>query len=338
MTSFRIYKIHFTTPIHLGDNRDDYGISLKTIQSDTLYSAIISCLAKVGEPIPDNGDLQCSISSLFPFYQKSHNQNPIFFLPKHMAVNPHVGEDMVEHMKTVKNVSWLDLKYFTKLIKGESLFDKREIMSSIQGAYMTDSIIDKDFIYSNISPRVSIVSRNGEKDAKLFYMDRIYFKDYSGLFFICDGDTTLIEKGLKILQYEGIGTDRNVGNGLFEYEADKIDLELPTHSDYVMSLSIFIPENEIQLKSMIQGKDVAYDFTRRGGWITTSPYNTLRKSTIYTFSPASVFSSSNNNYNTMGKIVNLTPDIDNIAYKLGTGKINHPIWRCGKSIFIPIKL
>lgn len=57
------------------------------------------------------------------------------------------------------------------------------------------------------------MSRNGEEDAKPFYMERIFFKDYSGLYFIVHGDTSIIENALDLLQTEGIGTDRNVGNG-----------------------------------------------------------------------------------------------------------------------------
>ena len=40
--TFSIYKLHFTTPVHLGDMRDDYGISLKAMASDTMYAALIA--------------------------------------------------------------------------------------------------------------------------------------------------------------------------------------------------------------------------------------------------------------------------------------------------------
>ena len=54
---FTIYKLHFTSPLHIGDARDDYSVSLKTIASDTMYAALTSCLAKLGESIPPKGDL-----------------------------------------------------------------------------------------------------------------------------------------------------------------------------------------------------------------------------------------------------------------------------------------
>ena len=79
-------------------------------------------------------------------------------------------------------------------------------------------------------------------------MERIFFKDHSGMYFIAEGDNTkLLEKGLEILQHEGIGTDRNVGNGYFEFSKDEIELDLPENAKYSMNLSLFLPEKQEQL-------------------------------------------------------------------------------------------
>lgn len=80
---------------------------------------------------------------------------------------------------------------------------------------------------------------------------------------------------------------------------------------------------------MIEGDYVAYDLIRRGGWITDSGYNTFRKNIIYAFSPASIFNFTTQNIAINGKIVDLCPK--GIA-------LSHPIWRCGKSIFLPVKI
>ena len=275
MIEFDVYELHFTTPAHLGDNRNDYGISLKTIQSDTIYAAITSCLAKIGTEIPADGDLGCAISSLFPFYKKE--------------------------------------------------------IDDINGEYLTKENIDKDFICSKVSARVT-VSRNYQEDAVPFYMDRVYFKDSSGLYFIAKGDTMLLERGLDLLQLEGIGTDRNIGNGYFTYKKSEkaIKLNFPENTEMVMSLSMFIPESKEQLNGLLS-KDVAYDFVRRGGWITTFPHNQYRKNFIYAFLPASIFSLAISEPCIKGIITDLKPDIE-------FDEIKHPIWRSGKSIFIPIKI
>ena len=329
--TFNIYKLHFTSPLHLGDARDDYGVSLKTIASDTMYAALISCLAKLGEQIPKDGDLGCTISSLFPFYQKDkEDKNAVLFFPKPLKQTLPPSKRVVEERKKIKKVAWLDASYFTEILQGEQLFDEQTIRgNAIQGEFMTDAHIDKDFISSQVSPRVT-VSRDFSEDAKPFYMDRVAFKGYSGLFFIADGDVSLLEKALNLLQHEGIGTDRNVGNGYFEYSKDKIEIDVPDAADFAMSLSSFVPESKKQLQAMLDSDDIAYDFQRRGGWITTPPNNTLRKNVIYAFTAASVFKCQCDNIETLGRVgINLKPDLP---------MVEHPVWRCGRALFLPINV
>jgi len=136
-----------------------------------------------------------------------------------------------------------------------------------------------------------------------------------------------------VLKHEGIGTDRNIGNGFFEVSTDEIEINLP-ESEYYSNLSMFCPESESQLMEMLSDDNVAYDFTKRGGWITNPPHNTIRKNTIHMFTPASVFKLSENQQNLTirGKIVDLKPDLQ------FEPKIEHPVWRNGKSLFIPVKI
>lgn len=326
-----IYKLHFTTPLHLGDVRDDYGISLKTIASDTMYAALISCLAKLGREIPDNGDLGCTISSLFPYYQKDKSSEAVLFFPKPLKQIMPDSKKAVEERKKVKKVAWLDAQFFSKVLNGSQLFDDNTI-DKLDGEFLTDKEINQKFIVSQVLPRVTI-SRNGQEDAVPFYMDRIMFKDYSGLYFIADGDTSLLDHAMQLLQHEGIGTDRNVGNGYFEYEKSTMKIDLPDSSDYVMALSSFIPESKIQLQTMLGSDNVAYDFQRRGGWITTPPHNTLRKNVIHAFTAASVFKMQCNGMVTTGKVgVDLKPEIN------WDDKLDHPVWRCGRALFVPINV
>ncbi|MDR0981886.1 MAG: type III-A CRISPR-associated RAMP protein Csm4 [Culturomica sp.] len=331
MLEFGVYKLHFTTPVHLGDNREDYGVSLKTIQSDTMYAALTACLAKIGKTIPKDGDLDFTISSLFPFYQKDKDSQAVYFLPKpYKKVSIRENPDL--DAKSLKKIQWLDIRFFEKYLNESTVdVDKKEV----KGEYLTSCEIDKDFITSEVSPRVA-VSRTAGEDARPFYMDRVFFKDYSGLYFIMGGAVNLLHEALDVLQYEGIGTDRNVGNGFFTYDTDEIEIAVPDEreTDYALALSMFIPQSKEQLQTMLSGKDVGYDFMRRGGWLTTPPFNTFRKNAVYAFTPGSVFSAQlDDDVDIMGKIVNLKPDID-----FGEQKLEHPVWRSGKSFFIPIKM
>ncbi len=326
-----LYKLHFTTPLHLGDVRDDYGISLKTMASDTMYAALISCLAKLGKLVPEKGDLGCTISGLFPFYQKNKDSEAVLFFPKPLKQLLPDSDNAIKERKKVKKVAWLDAHSFSKVLNGDRLFDDANI-SQLDGEYLTTKDIDQNFIVSQVSPRV-IISRNGEENTKIFYMDRIVFKDYSGLFFIAKGNLELLEQSLTLLQHEGIGTDRNVGNGYFEFEPSSVEIEIPDKADYTLSLSSFVPESQVQLREMLDSDEVAYDFQRRGGWITTPPHNTLRKNVIYAFTAASVFKSTCNGLDVKGKVdIDLKPEID------WAEKLDHSVWRCGRALFLPIIL
>lgn len=334
--TFKVIKLHFNSPLHISDNRSDYGVSLRTIQSDTLYAAVISCLAKLGISIPEDGDLGCTVSSLFPFYQKTMESKAVYFFPRPLKMQL----PTTVNAKEIKKIQWVDLGYFQIIINGES--DVFNNISDIKNVYLTSSSLSSvngkgtyDFITSTVVPRVK-VSRSFE-DAEPFYMDRVSFADKSGLFFVVVGDTYLLEKGLELLQYEGIGTDRNVGNGYFDYTTDDIEIEIPDNANAAVGLSMFIPASKDQLDELINGENIAYDFTRRGGWITDPPYNTFRKNAIYSFLPGSVYSSKKRDIEVSGKIVNLCPDVDKDVFENKKIEVlSHPIWRCGRSIFIPI--
>lgn len=337
MATFKIYKLHFTAPLHISDPHEDLGSSQKTIQSDTLYAALMSCLAKKGDSLPEDGDLGFTVSSLFPYFQKDKDSVPVYFLPIPMQAKQAELAD-ASMAKKVKKVQWVDSTLFPKVLSGESLFNGTgKYIPYIQESYLTTCELpedingNKEFVRSEVSQRVTLKSRTGEEDALPYYVDKILFRHHAGFYFIAEGDTTLLEKALQLLSMEGIGTDRNVGYGFFEYAVDALSIDLPQNANHQLSLSLFIPETEEQLSHLMNSELVAYDFIRRGGWITTYPYMTLRKNAIYGFLPGSVFSNgANTAASVIGKIVDLKPETD-----LG---IEHHIWRNGKAIMLPINL
>lgn len=338
MATFKIYKLHFTSPLHIGDRHDNNDTSLTTIQSDTLYAALTSCLAKTGYDIRDDGDLGFTVSSLFPYFQKEKENQPVYFLP--LPQQAHMSELIdVSMAKKVKKIQWVDVDFYNQILAGESLFDGTDKnLPYIQESYLTRTTLpedvngSKEFVKSEVSQRVTLNSRTGEEDAKPYYVDKILFRYDSGLYFLAEGNTEVLEKALSILSVEGIGTDRNVGFGFFEFSSDELTIKLPEHANHQIALSLFIPESKEQLAELMDSDKVAYDFTRIGGWITSYPYTTIRKNAIYGFLPGSVFClKSGKTCGAIGKIVNLKPEIGELTP-------NHPIWRNGKSIMLPINL
>jgi CRISPR-associated protein Csm4 len=330
----KVYKLHFTSPLHISGTRDDYSVSLKTIASDTMMAALTSCLAKIGESIPEKGDLGFVISDSFPFFQETATSNPVFFFPRPLKINlPDQIEDT--NLKKIKKVKWFDKYYFEKVLGGDIIFQNSDIRRIKCDEYIVDKNQSKNFngiFESQVTPRVTI-ARDGVSESVPYYVEKITFRDFSGLYFIVDGDTELLEKAMNLLKEEGIGTDRNVGNGFFEYDTDEIELSLPDSADNILSLSNYIPSKSEELTELLSGDKIAYEFHRRGGWITTYPYTSLRKKYVYAFAPGSVFKRPNQATDSvllkLGEIVDLKPD--NVG-------VSHSIWRNGKSIFLPIKL
>lgn len=338
-TTFKVYKLHFTAPIHIGDERDDYGSSQKYLHSDSLYAALTSVLASVGYTIPADGDLGFQISSLFPFYQKSKDDKALYFFPKlkKQSVAPPKFQEIA---KQIKKIEWIDFESFTCLINGENYMSENpEITKNcLKSNFFTKENLPVDgFIHSEVAPRVQVPRYGVEgaaTDAKPFYMERVFFKDYSGLFFIATGrNLDLLDKALHILKNEGIGTDRTIGQGFFEVETDTLEISHP-ESETITNLSLFCPESKEQLSEMLleNGENtVAYDFKKRGGWITTSPFNTFRKNSVYMFTEGGIFHQQmKTGVLTKGAIVDLKPG--------SVDGLNHSVFRSGKAIFIPIKI
>jgi CRISPR type III-A-associated RAMP protein Csm4 len=347
--SLTAIKFHFTTPLHIGTVRADYDKSEKMIHSDTLYSAIIWAWSVLGleAEIPELvADGNFTISSLFPFYQGKKSKNEaIYFFPKPMGT---IQGDGGDNHKAIKKISYLDSSLFSKLLKGENLnINDFTFLLDGKNEYLSNKEFKKKFIDKKVYPRV-YVPRYGEineetgeaRDTEIYYIERLFFKEQSGLFCLAEFKDDMIKSkvmaALRFLQDEGLGTDKHVGNGLFELKdevfKDFNDLDtLKNETNHAVSLSLFCPDNKEQLEGML-GEKSAFDTMKRGGWITEEGYLTYRKKSVYMFTEGSIFETDDS---LKGKTVNLQPDNQ---YLPTDNPVTHPIYRVGRSLFLPIKI
>jgi len=335
-------RLHFTTPLHLGGARADYDTSETVLHSDTLYAAIFYAWKKLGLdhliPKTADDDFGFSVSSTFPFYQKSQKANTIYFLPRPMI-------DLYHHApfhrhKELKKIEYVELSLYRKLFFDGDI--NRDLSKYIRGSFLAEKDIPGDFISKGITPRVSVPRLGEPGDAKPYYIERIFFKGRSGFYFLAffhsEELKSAVESAIRFLQDEGLGTDRHVGNGLFEYEIEDFDLHAPDYSEYCTNLSLFCPRDENSLQEMIKN-NARFDIIKRGGWITSQPYKTYRKKSIHMFREASVFNVPNdsvfdqNGVFFSGKTVDLKPELPT-----SMNQVDHPVWRVGKSIFIPVTI
>ena len=332
--SFNVFYLNFNAPLHLGNYRpDEYDQSESFLRSDTLVAAVYATWAKMGKEdlIPKNGDPPFTLSSAFPFWSNPSGQK-VHFFPRPKV--PFKKEEQAAYdaslAKALKKIKWLDQEHFQLLIANKSIGDGVGLKSKLKDDFLTNQVIPENgFMVKEEMQRVTI-PRNREvaenADATPFYMERIRFQN-AGLFFIAEGDDlTDLKSALDLLQYEGFGTDRNIGNGLFDLDHGTITLDLPDNTDYALNLSLYCPNSQSDLNSQLD-ENARFDLIKRGGWITTPGLQTIEKNSIYMFSEGSVFKQQGT--------VNGKGDID---LKPNSYPIGHSIFRSGKAIFLPITL
>ena len=328
MAQFTIFKLHFTTPLHIGLGRTSYDSSASDLRSDTLSAALAAFKAQHGAT---SQEIRCFLdsfvlSSAFPF------EGNRYFLPKPLHLDRILidGKEDVTYRKMLKSIRFIESSVWKDFIHTE----KPTISASqIHGEFVTVQN-DNDFTIpyqKQVIQRVA-VSRNGEDPANPFFFEWGFFDGQhdAGLFFIADATQSVIQELevlLKELGETGIGTDKTVGGG--QFVVSKGIIELPSEQGNAwLSLSLYIPTPEEQKQSKLALS--FYNILQRGGYMAGSTNNQLRhlwKKSIYMFEEGSVFCI---DAKPQGQIADLQPAWNSPEM--------HPVYRSGKALFVPIKL
>lgn len=346
MPEFTVIKLkNFKGGLHLARGLTNaYDKTLEQLHSDTLKSAIFVCALQLyGAKLIDKSFLsKFRISSAFPFYSSKEQDKTFYFFPKPEVIKLpfQINGSDSGYEKELKKVRFIEKGLFQELLNGISINNpvtlKRE---NIQDSFATGQDIDLrkilarencDAITKSEPYQHVHIPRDFGSDSKPYYVDKIYFHENAGLFFLLEASGEVkkqVMSAIKLLADNGIGTDRNIGNGQFEYNEEAMSLDTPDENTakYQLNLSLYCPEkDEIQddiTKSF-------YGLTKRGGYISSPEkpeHQTIRKRSIYMFTEGSIFPKSNSSQR-KGKIVDLKPSYDTL---------NHPIWRDGQPIFVP---
>lgn len=321
------YKLHFSSPLHISNERGDYASGSSIIHSDTLYSAIAWAWNLLGksEWITDLLSDDFALSSCFPFCN-----NQLFF-PRPKFSYEINREQLIETglKKKIKKAEWVDEVILKQMLSGIDPTEKGNDNFS-NTFWSSKPIQNEKFIDSTVVPRV-MVPRNND-DTKIYYIEKYFFKQGSGLYFLASFENSnhknQFEAALKLLADEGIGTDRNVGHGKFTFEVtDFVFPDINASFGLIYSLGLFIPQDQEEMNFLIDHPRKGYDLVKRSGWLS-EPYLTWRKKQVYMFSEGSVFKSPREGmFITKGKTVDLKPEASHI-------QIDHPVLRCGKTIFL----
>ncbi|MEM9824865.1 MAG: type III-A CRISPR-associated RAMP protein Csm4 [Bacteroidota bacterium] len=351
--SFTLVKLqHFKGGFHLSlGNQNSYTSSQKMLHSDTIKSAIFVCALQLyGPQIINQSFLEkFRISSAFPFVRQGGKD--LYFFPKpNTRLNISIVEEndrgeiqkiKGEH-KVLKKMAFVEKALFEVVINGRSLnlVDGVDIKKGYahQG-WEKEVIIFKNDTYQHVA-----IDRAGLSDSDTFYIDKRYFGPNAGLFFLLDCADETIKKqlfaALRLLGDSGIGSDRNNGNGAFEFVGEEgndvisnFELQVPEAPSHELALSLYLPKDKEEIGNFELAQ---YELTKRGGYIT-HPMNdehlTIRKRSIYMFTEGSLFDAQPEKE---GRIANLQPNESSFE-AVDTDPVRHPIYRDGKAIFIPFK-
>lgn len=159
---------------------------------------------------------------------------------------------------------------------------------------------DPDIWISDNTQRV-VIDRVNARGVP-FYIEKLYAvqPEKRGLYFVVrtnddSGKTALLnrlELVARLLGENGIGLQKGLGNGCFEVERARLELNLPASdkTNASVSLSLYRPKKDEFSESMLESG--FYDFMQRGGWIASpeeDEHRSIRKKSVYMFREGSVF-------------------------------------------------
>jgi len=323
-------KLEFKTPLVISRGWGGYENSEFTIHSDTLKSAIyavgLNLFPEWKNSYQEFND-SFFISSCFPFFCDEYFF-PILYPDKNNFILP----DDNDH-KTIKKLEYVSKGLFEKLLKGEILNIQKDQI------YNKRFLLEKNAV-DNAKPMLFVeelqqrVTVSTDDLPKPYFVSRLHFGNNSGLFFLIDFKNKEIRNkiysSLKLLGNIGIGTDRTVGNGFFDFVPDKhivesFHINAPSDFNSLMCLGMYWPDaNEVQL---IDWNKSAWQIHPRGGFMAGSEiteFKHLFKKSVYMFAPGSIFQCK---HVLKGKFDDLRPEWNDDRM--------HPVFRSGQPVFVP---
>jgi CRISPR-associated protein Csm4 len=308
---FDIIHMSFKSPLHLSRGKDLYATSDAVLHSDTIKSAIFAAALQSGDTFFKDKDKDFFdsfwLSSAMPFC----GQDYFFQRP--------LSWEWDSDNKDLKKITYLNQKDFENALKNQTNlsldYSKLSFWEKLQ------------------TQRVKIPHELEDSESQPFYLEKLYFKEGTGLYFIIQTDKTGEEKEcflnnlmgvMRLLGDNGIGLQRNLGNGRFEAKREKLTIEVPSNPNAVVSFSLYCPQQKEIQENVL--KNSFYQLIKRGGWLS-SPENedfiSFRKRSVHMFTEGSVFPFSN--LDVKGHVWDLKPE-----------KVDmHEVWRDGRSIFLP---
>ena len=298
-----VAKLRLRAPVHVGsstlgeENTHDY------VPSDTFFSAICHAYLELyGREALEallgrfRGEPPFLISSAFPFFEDT------LFLPfPRIAPGPRLESEERRAKKRLKEVPWLSLDVFSRVLRGEEPRVAEE----------ADGLLP----HKELLPRVALDRESS--GSSLYYVRRVVFPEGGGVWALLDARDATLEAelvgALRLLGDMGLGGERTVGCGRFEPNFEDPPEALSRHlggtAPYV-ALSRVCPE-----PGTSSGAE-RYALIESNGWMLSPTGVQLKRKSVWFFAEGSSFREP-----MRGRIVDVTPGYDpgHRVYRYGCG-------------------
>jgi len=264
------------------------------LNSDTLWGNLVYAyrmlndVKKTSELLKEYSSTKIpfKVSSIFPFEIKKNGSKEItYYLPKPISgVNIREAKNPEEmtYLKDFKKIRYVDKKTFEEYLNGDIddniLFErflswKRDFTESNKFNYRES--LSPTFILHNSIDRFSGSTLQVDGKGQLYWEEEfVGFGNQlsknkeveTGIYFLVEGEnTSLIEAPLRLLSDIGIGGNKSIGKGSFEFEIADFSFIQPINHNSYISLSLFQPnKEEIGLLDK-DNVNLFYDITTRFG-------------------------------------------------------------------------
>lgn len=368
--TFTIYKLKFTSPLHIsrGKDDDDYSKSENYIHSDTLKSALFSTAVLLNSELQNEAKGEeffnsFLLSSTFPYFKNT------LFLPKPKGKLPFTDspneEPTYDFKKDLKKINFIDFDLFFEYFKEKNekdilKDDKKFVFAS--GYLVKSELLKKEkkmeedkfekqkycdkksfsVSKSEVQERVYIrkyneIYDNAEKDKPVFsepyIVDKIHFFNDAGLYFILERNEGFDEEFFdKVLKNLGeFGIGTDRNVGNGQFEViDKQVKEIEFEEN-----SDYLMNLSLFLPTQEEVGEFTqhcqYKLIKRGGWISNLVDMKILVGKQYRRKKSVYMIDEASIFEN-----NFEFNGKYVNLNPEMNDIKHPIWRDGRAIFIPV--
>lgn len=366
MSEWRLVRLNFgQNPVHFGETGIGLEKTLERVRSDTLFSAWISAYARVFGKTQVEALLQqfianpekppFRVSSTFVYRRNEDTDQLIDYLPKPVERPDGYPSEDLSFAKAYKKLHYLPLAVWQRWYQGSGFSEQDRLELEAYGKrreHPSTALANAGcFAYGEAFqsyelPKVAIDRTT--RATNFYHTGLIQFawkpdptvsvdvwsqngvQNLAGLYFLLEfpeANPNLeadLQQALTLLGEEGIGGERSSGAGRFSV------LTWGNLSPEWQNLVNFDQGNRYGLISLLWDQNMTieagdrYMIQERGGWIA-SPFSgrQLRRQMVRMLAEGSVFRKQ-----PVGQLANVTPP----------GFTQHPIYRSGLAVSLPIKL